>query len=179
VTDYDVLLLNANYEPLNVCNIRRAVSLVLVGKAEVIQDGVQQVRSSEHKWAAPSVVRMRYQVRRPMPQLRLSRHSILARDCHTCQYCGSTRDLTIDHVLPRWNGGSNSWDNLVTCCRKCNLKKGDKTPEQAKMKLARHPRRPQYVPYLSLQKYIRAVKREDWMLFLPVFDEFVEQYARN
>jgi 5-methylcytosine-specific restriction endonuclease McrA len=113
-----------------------------------------------------------------MPQLRLSRHSILARDSHTCQYCGSTRDLTIDHVTPRWKGGTNTWGNLVTCCRKCNLKKGDKTPEQAKMKLMRPPRRPQYVPYLSLQKYIHAVKREDWMLFLPVFDEFVEQYAR-
>lgn len=179
MTDYEVLLLNANYEPLNVCNIRRAVSLILVGKAEVLTDSQDRVKSSEHEWTAPSVVRMRYQVRRPMPQLRLSRHSILARDSHTCQYCGSTRDLTIDHVLPRWNGGTNSWDNLVTCCRKCNLKKGDKTPEQAKMKLARKPRRPQYVPYLSLQKYIRAVKREDWMLFLPVFDEFVDQYARN
>lgn len=179
MTDYEVLLLNANYEPLNVCNIRRAVSLILVGKAEVLTDSSDKVQSSERQWTAPSVVRMRYQVRRPMPQLRLSRHSILARDSHTCQYCGSTRDLTIDHVLPRWNGGTNSWDNLVTCCRKCNLKKGDKTPEQAKMKLARKPRRPQYVPYLSLQKYIRAVKRDDWMMFLPVFDEFVDQYARN
>ena len=178
MSEYDVLLLNANYEPLNVCNIRRAVSLVLVGKAEVLQDSSRQVKSSEHQWSAPSVVRMRYQVRRPMPQLRLSRHSILARDSHTCQYCGSTRDLTIDHVTPRWKGGTNTWGNLVTCCRKCNLKKGDKTPEQAKMKLVRPPRRPQYVPYLSLQKYIHAVKREDWMLFLPVFDEFVEQYAR-
>ena len=177
--DYDVLLLNANYEPLNVCNIRRAVSLILVGKAEVIQGSDLQVHSSEAAWPAPSVVRMRYHVRRPMPQLRLSRHSVLARDCHTCQYCGSTRDLTIDHVLPRWTGGTNSWDNLVTCCRKCNLKKGDKTPEQARMKLMRKPKRPQYVPYLSLQKYIRAVKRDEWMLYLPVFDEFVDEYAKN
>lgn len=179
MSDYDVLLLNANYEPLNVCTIRRAVSLILVGKAEVIEASDLQVQSSENNWDAPSIVRMRYQVRRPMPQLRLSRHSILARDSHTCQYCGSTRDLTIDHVMPRWKGGTNSWDNLVTCCRKCNLKKGDKTPEQARMKLAKKPKRPQYVPYLSLQKYIRAVRRDDWMLYLPVFDEFVEQYARN
>jgi 5-methylcytosine-specific restriction endonuclease McrA len=172
-------LLNANYEPLNVCNIRRAVSLILVGKAEVIQGSDLRYKTSENDWDAPSVVRMRYHVRRPMPQLRLSRHSILARDCHTCQYCGSQRDLTIDHVLPRWCGGGNSWDNLVTCCRKCNLKKGDKTPEQAKMKLVRKPKRPQYVPYLSLQKYIRAVKRDDWMVYLPVFNEFVEEYAKN
>jgi 5-methylcytosine-specific restriction endonuclease McrA len=179
MSDFDVLLLNANYEPLNVCNVRRAVSLVLVGKAEILQDSSLCLRTSEREWPAPSIVRMRYQVRRPMPQLRLSRHSILARDCHTCQYCGSTRDLTIDHVQPRWSGGPHTWDNLVTCCRRCNLKKGDRTPEQAKMKLSRRPRRPQYIPYLSLQKYIRAVRRDDWTLFLPVFDEFVEQYARN
>ncbi|HXH60596.1 MAG TPA: HNH endonuclease [Fimbriimonadaceae bacterium] len=179
MSEYDVLLLNANYEPLNVCNLRRAVSLVLVGKAEVIQDAERLVRSSEAEWSAPSVVRMRYHVRRPMPQLRLSRHSILARDSHTCQYCGSTKDLTIDHVTPRWAGGPSTWDNLVTCCRKCNLKKGDKTPDQARMRLARKPRRPKYVPYLSLQKYVRAVKRDEWTTFLPVFDEFIDQYARN
>ncbi len=177
LTNYDVLLLNANYEPLNVCNIRRAVTLVLVGKAEVIQDSELDVRSSEACWQAPSVVRMRYQVRRPMPQLRLSRHSILARDAHTCQYCGSMKDLTIDHVQPRWMGGKNTWDNLVTCCRKCNLKKGEKTPTQARMHLQKIPKRPQYVPYLSLQKYVRAVRRDDWALFLPVFDEFIDQYT--
>ena len=177
MSNYDVLLLNANYEPLNVCNIRRAVTLVLVGKAEVIQGSANHVRTSENSWQAPSVVRMRYQVRRPMPQLRLSRHSILARDAHTCQYCGSTKDLTIDHVQPRWSGGKNTWDNLVTCCRKCNLKKGEKTPTQAKMNLQKQPKRPQYVPYLSLQKYVRAVRRDDWALFLPVFDEFIDQYS--
>lgn len=177
MSDYDVLLLNANYEPLNVCNIRRAVTLILVGKAEVLQGSDKSYQTSESARLAPSVVRMRYQVRRPMPQLRLSRHSILARDSHTCQYCGATKDLTIDHVKPRWMGGLNTWDNLVTCCRKCNLKKGDKTPTQARMNLARQPRRPQYVPYLSLQKYVRAVRRDDWALFLPVFDEFIDQYT--
>lgn len=179
MAEYDVLLLNANYEPLNVCRVCRAVSLILVGKAEVIQDSERTIRSSESEWPAPSIVRMRYQVKRPMPQLRLSRHSILARDCHTCQYCGSTRDLTIDHVRPRWTGGTNSWDNMVTCCRRCNLKKGEKTLVQANMNLSKKPKRPHYVPYLSLQMYINAVKREDWAFYLPVFDEFVEQYAHS
>jgi 5-methylcytosine-specific restriction endonuclease McrA len=168
----DVLLLNANYEPLNVCNLRRAVSLVLLGKAEVIEQGERDFRTPSGSFQTPSVVRMRYQVRRPIPRLRLSRHSILARDNYECQYCGSTRDLTLDHVIPRWVGGPHTWDNLVTCCRKCNLKKGDKTPQQANMKLKKTPKQPHYVPYLSLQKYMNAIERDDWAFYLPIFKEF-------
>ncbi|MCU0317361.1 MAG: HNH endonuclease [Fimbriimonadaceae bacterium] len=169
---HDVLLLNANYEPLNVCNIRRAVGLLLMGKAEVVTESGRSLNTSGGELLVPSIVRMRYQVRRPIPQLRLSRHSILARDNYTCQYCGSTKDLTIDHVIPRWVGGPGTWENLVTCCRKCNLKKGDKTPQQAGMKLRKVPKRPHYVPYLSLPKYLRALEREDWSEFLPQFSEF-------
>ncbi len=169
---HDVLLLNANYEPLNVCNLRRAVSLIMLGKAEVIEGSEDRVPTGEGELAVPSVVKMRYQVRRPMPKLRLSRHTILARDKYTCQYCGSLRDLTIDHVIPRWSGGPQSWDNLVACCRKCNLKKADKTPQQAGMRLKNVPKRPHYVPYLSLPKYLRAIQRAEWHFYLPVFDEF-------
>jgi 5-methylcytosine-specific restriction endonuclease McrA len=169
---HEVLLLNANYEPLNVCNLRRAVSLILVGKAEVIDDTGTHFLSSEDIHEIPSIVRMRYQVRRPIPKLRLSRHSILARDNYECQYCGSTRDLTLDHVIPRWTGGPHTWENLVTCCRKCNLKKADKTPQQANMKLKKQPKQPHYVPYLSLQKYMTAIEREDWAFYIPIFKEF-------
>jgi len=169
---HEVLLLNANYEPLNVCNLRRAVSLVLVGKAEVIDETGTHFLSSEDVHEIPSIVRMRYQVRRPIPKLRLSRHSILARDNYECQYCGSTRDLTLDHVIPRWTGGPHTWENLVTCCRKCNLKKADKTPQQANMKLKKQPKQPHYVPYLSLQKYMTAIEREDWAFYIPIFKEF-------
>ena len=174
MTTYDVLLLNANYEPLNVCNIRRAVSLILLGKAEVIEGSEAQLHTSEGDLKVPSVVKMRYHVRRPIPKLRLSRHSVLARDNFTCQYCGSTRDLTIDHVVPRWMGGPCTWENLVACCRRCNLKKGDKTPMGANMKLRTTPKRPHYVPYLSLQKYMRAMQRDEWQFYLPVFDEFTK-----
>ncbi len=169
---HDVLLLNANYEPLNVCNLRRAVTLVLLGKADVLEQSERPVATSSGRFTAPSVVKMRYQVRRPMPQLRLSRHSVLARDNYTCQYCGSRKDLTIDHVVPRWCGGPHTWDNLVACCRRCNLKKGDKTPTQANMRLRTKPRRPHYVPYLSLPKYLRARQRTDWQFYLPIFEEF-------
>jgi 5-methylcytosine-specific restriction endonuclease McrA len=169
----EVLLLNNNYEPLNVCTMHRAIALVLLGKAEVLQQSDRPITTGCGKLDAPSVLKMRYTVRRPMPQLRLSRHSILARDNYTCQYCGARgRDLTIDHVVPRWAGGPDAWDNLVACCRKCNLKKGDKTPQQAHMKLARRPKRPHFIPYLSLPTYLKAVNKGDWDIYLPVFDEF-------
>ena len=170
---HEVLVLNNNFEPLNVCNMRRAVALLLLGKAEVLQHRDIPIHLVSGDQSAPSIVKMRYSVRRPMPQLRLSRHSILARDNFTCQYCGAKgKELTIDHVIPRWVGGENSWDNLVACCRKCNLKKADKTPQQAGMKLGRRPRRPHFIPYLSLPLYLKAQSREDWRPYLPQFEEF-------
>jgi len=174
---HEVLVLNSNYEPLNVCNMRRAIALMLLGKAEVLQQRDHPLATVRGDQSAPSVLKMRYQVRRPMPQLRLSRHSILARDNYTCQYCTSKKDLTIDHVVPRWAGGPHTWDNLVACCRRCNLKKGDKTPTQAQMKLARKPKRPHFIPYLSLPLYLKAQGREDWRMYLPFFEEFsIESY---
>ena len=170
---HDVLVLNSNYEPLNVCNARRAIAMLLLGKAETLVAHTEPLRTARGELKAPSVVRMRYQVKRPMPQLRLSRHAVLARDDFTCQYCGTkTRhDMTIDHVVPRWAGGPHTWDNLVASCRRCNLRKADKTPQQANMKLARKPKRPHFIPYLSLPTYLRATGREEWRDYLPVFPE--------
>lgn len=170
----EVLLLNSDFEPLNVCHIRRAMSLILLGKAEILETNkVEDLRTCGGNLPAPSIVRMRYHVRRPLPQLRLSRHSILARDSYTCQYCGCKgKDLTLDHVIPRWMGGPHTWDNLVACCRKCNLKKGDKTPDQARMKLKTTPKRPHFIPYISLPAYLKAQGRDEWSFFLPVFDAF-------
>ncbi|RYG46596.1 HNH endonuclease [bacterium] len=176
MASHEVLVLNSNYEPLNVCSLRRAIGLMVLGKADVLEHREDPLRTALGTVRAPSVMRMRYQVKRPMPQLRLSRHSVLARDNHTCQYCGiKAKDMTIDHVVPRWCGGPSTWDNLVACCRKCNLKKADKTPQQAHMKLARKPKRPHFVPYLSLPLYLKAQNREEWRDFLPYFDEFALQ----
>ena len=171
---YDVLLLNNNYEPLNVCTVMRAVSLMLKGKAEVLHNNGHIVHTVRTEFSAPSVMRLRYHVKRPVPQLRLARHSILARDHYTCQYCGLTgKDLTLDHVVPRRLGGKHTWDNVVACCRRCNLRKADKPLHQANMKLSREPRRPRYIPYISLTNYLRAQSREEWMQYLPVFDGLV------
>lgn len=168
---FDVLLLNNNYEPLNVCTMLRAVTLVTVGKAEVLHHNGHMIRTGSGELRAPSVLRLRYHIKRPLPELRLSKHSVLARDHYTCQYCGtSSRDLTLDHVIPRWRGGTHTWDNVVACCRKCNLKKGDKTPAQARMTLRREPRRPKYVPFISLPNYVRAREREEWMQYLPTYE---------
>ena len=108
-------------------------------------------------------------MKRPVPQLRLSRRGIFARDGYSCQYCGITaKDLTIDHVVPKRMGGGSTWENLVCCCRRCNTKKGDKALHSSGMQLRRMPRRPRYVPYISLTKYVQGSKNEVWRDYLPV-----------
>ncbi|MCH8273685.1 MAG: HNH endonuclease [Armatimonadetes bacterium] len=169
----DVLLLNNNYEPLNVCTLMRAVALMLKGKVEILHRNGHVIRTSSKDFDAPSVIRLRYYVKRPMPVLRLSKHSVLARDAYTCQYCGvSSRDLTIDHIIPRRMGGGHNWENVVACCRRCNLRKGDKRPKHVNMRLLRRPKRPHYVPFIPLPTYMRADGRADWTPYLPVFSEF-------
>lgn len=180
----EVLVLNSDYEPLNVCNLRRAIILVYLGKADILHErgedapvdfstGDYAVRSAEgESFPAPSVVKLRHHVRRPLPELKLSRRSIFARDNFTCQYCGVTgKDLTIDHVIPKRHGGGMAWENLVACCRKCNTKKGDKPAEKMGMKLLKTPRRPRYTPYISLNKYVSGAKHDIWRDYLPAFND--------
>lgn len=166
--DGEVLVLNSDYEPLNVCNVRRAIALVHLGKADVLHSSERQIRTFCGDVPSPSVLKLRHHVRRPLPELRLSRRSVFARDDYQCQYCGlSGRELTIDHVIPKRLGGRSSWENLVTCCRKCNAKKGDKLLPQTGMKLKKEPRRPRFVPYISLAKYVQGQKNEVWRTYLP------------
>ena len=176
----EVLVLNSDFEPLNVCNLRRAIVLVYLGKAEVLHAAdsgapdaaLQALSSAEIGFVRPSVVKLRHHVKRPLPELKLSRRSVFARDNYTCQYCGaSAKELTIDHVIPKRHGGGMHWENLVACCRRCNTKKGDKTPEKAGMKLLRQPRRPRYTPYISLNKYVAGAKHEIWRNYLPIFTD--------
>lgn len=175
----EVLVLNSDYEPLNVCNLRRAILLVYAGKADILHaredemGRISELRSADGaRFTAPSVVRLRYHVRRPLPELKLSRRSIFARDNFTCQYCGAIgKDLTIDHVIPKRYGGPMSWENLVTCCRKCNTRKGDKPADKMGMKLARAPRRPRYTPFISLNKYVAGTRHQVWKDYLPVFTD--------
>lgn len=168
----EVLVLNSDYAPLNVCNIRRAVALVYLGKVDVLHTDEQDIRTLRGRVDSPSVVRLRQHVRRPLPELRLSRRSILARDNYTCQYCGQkAKDLTVDHVIPKRLGGPTTWENLVCCCKKCNTKKGDKTLHQMGVTLPRQPRKPKYVPFISLTKFMNGARNIVWRDYLPIFDD--------
>ena len=113
-----VLVLNQNYEPLNVCNIPRAFRLVFGSKAEVIEYDHAEIRTVRTVYKAPSIIRLQHQIRRPRPRVKLTRREIFSRDRHTCQYCGrQAHDLTIDHVVPRHRGGGHTWENLVAACK--------------------------------------------------------------
>jgi 5-methylcytosine-specific restriction endonuclease McrA len=169
----EVLVLNSDYEPLNVCHMRRAMVMVYLGKADVLHAHDMPVPVPEAVIPKPSVVKLRHHVRRPLPELKLSRRTVFARDQYTCQYCGSaTKDLTIDHVVPKRHGGPTAWENLVCSCRRCNMKKGDKMLHQTSMKLMRQPHRPRYIPYISLTKYLIGRKNDVWKDYLPVFADF-------
>ena len=120
-----VLVLNQNYEPLNVCNLPRAFRLVFGDKAEVIEYDHQMIRTPRTSYRAPSVIRLQYQIRRPRPRVKLTRREVFQRDRYACQYCGTqSHDLTLDHVVPRHRGGGHTWENLVTACKACNHRKG-------------------------------------------------------
>jgi 5-methylcytosine-specific restriction endonuclease McrA len=163
-----VLVLNQNFEPLNVCNVRRALVLVLGGKAEVLERNHQVIHSQTLTIHCPSVIRLSHLIRRPRPRARLSRREIFLRDSYTCQYCGThTRDLTIDHVIPRHKGGPHTWDNLVSACKTCNHRKGGKTVAEARMRLARPPREPRTNVYFMVHRYLESGPLEEWLLYLP------------
>ncbi|MHB1190926.1 MAG: HNH endonuclease [Armatimonadota bacterium] len=170
----EVLVLNNDYEPLNVCKMRRAIVLICLGKADVLHSGERVIGTITGELDSPSVVRLRHYVRRPLPELRLSRRTIFARDNYTCQYCGRRyRELTVDHVVPKKLGGDFSWENLVCCCRHCNAKKGDKTLEKSGLILARPPKRPRYIPFISMNKFLEGARNDVWRDYLPIFDEAV------
>ncbi len=168
--DGQVLVLNNSYEPLSVCGWQRAVSMVYVGKAIVVEKDSRVLHSPSTEMKMPTVVKLIYQVDRPLPKLKLSRQNLLARDRYTCQYCGKrSKSLTIDHVIPRTRGGTSSWENLVACCETCNNKKGNRTPREAGLRLIRRPRRPKFIPYLSYATFTAAVKNPEWRYYLEPF----------
>jgi 5-methylcytosine-specific restriction endonuclease McrA len=138
-----VLVLNSTYEPINVCSLHRAVVLLLKGKAETIETSGGIMRSERSALIAPVVIRLLHYIRLPRADgRRVSRHAILARDGFRCQYCGSTRHLTIDHIIPRSRGGASSWENVVTSCAPCNVRKGACLPSEVGMSPFRRPRPP-------------------------------------
>jgi 5-methylcytosine-specific restriction endonuclease McrA len=139
-----VLVLNATYEPINVCTVRRATVLLLKDKAQVVEHASWELRSERMSIARPVVIRLVTYVNVPRDTHRrkITRRAVFARDRWTCQYCGSRSNLTVDHVVPRSKGGMSSWDNIVASCAPCNRRKGDALPNHAGMSLRRKPRSP-------------------------------------
>jgi 5-methylcytosine-specific restriction endonuclease McrA len=147
-----VLVLNTTYEPLNVCSARRALALLFKEKAEVVEQSGVVFRSARAAFELPHVIRLRTYVHVPRRSRsgRISRRAVFARDRHRCQYCGSERHLTVDHVVPRSKGGTDTWDNLVTSCALCNRRKGDRPPHLAGLRLVRRPRPPAPAAFVFL-----------------------------
>ncbi len=160
------LLLNATFEPMKVIPWQRALTLLVLEKVELVEPYAAVVRSVSLEMALPAVVRLRRYARHDR-RVKLSRHNVFRRDDFTCQYCGDRPGpavLTLDHVLPRAHGGATAWDNLVTACGRCNARKAARTPEQARMPLARRPARPPHLPVVPL----RATTPLPWLGYLDV-----------
>jgi 5-methylcytosine-specific restriction endonuclease McrA len=164
------LLLNATYEPLKVVHWQKAITLWFQGKVEVISVYDREVHSVSFSIKLPSVIRLlrNIRIKRQFDYVPFSRANIYARDHNTCQYCGhacATSELTFDHVVPVAQEGRKDWENIVTCCIRCNRRKGGRTPEQAGMHLIRHPRRPERVPALRITIGLRYTP-ESWRDYL-------------
>jgi 5-methylcytosine-specific restriction endonuclease McrA len=160
-----VLVLNNSFEPLVICSVRRAIIMMYLGKAQLVEsrDGFL-IRSVSRAMREPSVVRLGHYARVPFKQVMLNRRNIIRRDANRCQYCGATnRPLTVDHVVPRLRGGCETWENLVCACDRCNNRKGDRTPEEAGLKLSREPVRPNNFTFMR-----QLIRRGDeaWRKYL-------------
>lgn len=160
------LVLNATFEPLSIVPARRAVCLVLEDKADLLEhDADLEMHSARLCVPVPLVVRLRYVVKVPYHRrASLSRRAVFARDGHRCQYCGDPAD-SIDHVMPRSRGGLHEWDNVIAACRPCNLRKRDRTPEEAGMPLRTQPRMPRELTWVSVA--VHCVP-EQWKPYLPL-----------
>lgn len=159
-----ILVLNADMQPLNVTTFQRGFNLVYTGKAEVVKcDSDKPIESSVGKFKRPLVIRLIRFVYIPFKKVPLSRQNIYRRDGHACGYCGSKSNLTLDHVIPKSKGGGNTWQNLVTCCKKCNSTKDDRTPKQADMPLLVELYRPTFQQFAA---GITGKGKNSWTDFL-------------
>lgn len=159
-----VLILNQDYSTLTVCSVQKAFILIFLSKAELVVEAKgQKLRTISKAYPMPSIIRLYKYVNLPYRGVMLTRQNIFRRDHYTCQYCGVTTNLTLDHLIPKSKGGRSSWTNLVTACRSCNSKKGDLTPEEVGMTLAREPFKPSFVMFL---RDFSSNIYEEWLPYL-------------
>ncbi len=147
-----MLVLNATYEPINVCTVRRAAVLLLKAKAEIVEHSALELRSEHSTLPRPVVIRLVTFVKVPRDTHRrkITRRAVFARDGWTCQYCGVRSSLTVDHVIPRSKGGGSDWENIVASCAPCNRRKGDRLPHQVNMHPRVKPRMPSPNVFIQL-----------------------------
>jgi 5-methylcytosine-specific restriction endonuclease McrA len=163
-----VLVLNATYEPINVCTLRRAAVLLLKEKAELLERREGAIHSEHMTMERPDVIRLVSYVRVPREAHRrkITRRAVLARDAWTCQYCGSTKSgLTVDHVIPRSRGGKSVWGNIVAACASCNRRKGNRLPHEIQMHPKKSPKPPG--PSIFIQVASPNIPPA-WQQYLPV-----------
>lgn len=159
-----VLVLNQDYSALSICSVPKAFLLVFLQKAELVAESdLYALRTIDSSYPMPTVIRLHRYISLPYKGVMLTRQNIFKRDNHHCQYCGTTEDLTLDHVLPKSRGGKTNWDNLATACKRCNSRKGDSTPEEASMKLRQKPYKPTFLVFL--RDFSGSIE-ESWMPFL-------------
>src|SRR6476620_5677873 len=150
--NHKVLILNQDYSAISLCSVNKAFVLLYLEKAELLEKVENQLlRSISYTYPKPSVIRLQRYVHIPYKGIALSRHNIMKRDHYQCQYCGSNKNLTLDHLFPKSRGGKSSWTNLITACHRCNTRKGDRTPEEAGFVLNQPPNKPTLIAFLRLQ----------------------------
>lgn len=163
------LLLSQGYEPIKVISWQRAITLLSLGKVEVVEEYTDEIRTITVVFKIPAVVRLLRAFRRHAKPVKFSRVNIYARDGYRCQYCGvrcGIGELTYDHVVPRAKGGKTTWENIVCSCIKCNSRKANRLPHEAHMRLIRKPVRPKWRPVISL--VLGNHNHEKWKDFLDV-----------
>ena len=155
-----VLVLNADYSPMSICTAQRAICMNFLNKIDILESYNEKVKSPSISFRLPSVVKVKWYIKYKNLAIELNRKNILSRDEFTCQYCSTLNGtLTIDHVKPKVHGGLDIWENLVTACKSCNQKKGDRTPEMASMPLIKQPKRPNRIHFF--QKFAKD-KQNSW-----------------
>lgn len=183
----NVLVLNRSFQPIHVTSLRRAFSLLYLGVAKAIDEEFrlfdfqswselsssleESIGTTSRRIRIPWVIVLVAFDRFPKTRVRFSRHNIFLRDDNTCQYCARRlprTELNLDHVVPRSQGGTTTWENVVCSCIVCNLRKGSKTPEQAQMSLLRQPARPRWSPLF--RGFGKRIGHESWRPFLTFVD---------
>lgn len=165
------LVLNATYEPIQIVSWQRAMRMLFQEKVEVVAEYDREIRSISVKIRLPSVLRLLHYVhlRRNHHQVKFTRSNIYARDKHQCQYCGRRcppSELTYDHVIPVARGGRKTWENIVTCCRECNRRKGDHAPEEAGLRLLKPPKAPSGFPHKMHFLLSRSKPPDSWKSYI-------------